>query len=615
MGEQLSIRKIKKAYDILKFYNGDNNQILLYQNEYKNGSFVLNDFSYKYITSNQDYTSLQINKTIRISSDYGNILKEKYNIDFTPNKVKITKIIGEMNNSYHCYVQYRQSIPPQLMYVNKNYIIDKLFENKTDSYENIDFNKYDKLTEKYGRKLKPHQKEAIKFLLTNKKCILADSMGLGKTLDTIVAALEGGFKHILVITTASVKSTWKKEISYYEDEDNIAIMSGSKWVNAKKFTITNYDIVQNFYQVPYEAVEELDENGEVIVKLRKSQKKEVINESLMKSPLFQEHFDCVIIDEAQKLSNKTSIRYKTIYDFLHRAKPEAVFLVTGTPLTNKPINLYNILCLIDADITKDYNYYCMRYCDGRKMKLRTGKIILLNNGASHLDELREKIKHLYIRRLQSETNGMVSKTVLTKEYDLNEQQKEIYNTLWDNYLQAKKELGVDDAEKYKDLVEGIIVRQYLAKEMIPNTIELTDDQINYGEKVIIVCTFQEEIDILKEHYGRKAVVYNGKMTTKAKDKAVDSFMNNPNTTVFICNLTAASVGITLTASHYIIFNSYSWVSADNKQMEDRIYRLTQDKDVTCVYQMFTDSISKEMYDIVKNKELIAEEVIKTEKDK
>ena len=106
MGEQLSIRKIKKAYDILKFYNGDNNQILLYQNEYKNGSFVLNDFSYKYITSNQDYTPLQINKTIRISSDYGNILKEKYNIDFIPNKVKITKIIGEMNNSYHCYVQY-----------------------------------------------------------------------------------------------------------------------------------------------------------------------------------------------------------------------------------------------------------------------------------------------------------------------------------------------------------------------------------------------------------------------------------------------------------------------------------------------------------------------------
>ena len=241
MGEQLSIRKIKKAYDILKFYNGDNNQILHYQNEYKNGSFVLNDFSYKYITSNQDYTPLQINKTIRISSDYGNILKEKYNIDFTPNKVKITKIIGEMNNSYHCYVQYRQSIPPQLMYVNKNYIIDKLFDNKTDSYENIDFNKYDKLTEKYGRKLKPHQKEAIKFLLTNKKCILADSMGLGKTLDTIVAALEGGFKHILVITTASVKSTWKKEISYYEDEDNIAIISGFRCVYVKKYMITNYD--------------------------------------------------------------------------------------------------------------------------------------------------------------------------------------------------------------------------------------------------------------------------------------------------------------------------------------------------------------------------------------
>ena len=615
MGEELTARKIKSAYNILKSYTGENNQILLYKSMYENGNFELNDFSYNYITSNKDYTPIDINKTVRISSDYGNILKEKYNIDFIPNKIRISKIIGEIGHCYHCYVQYRKSIQPQLMYVNKNYILNPLFYTITNEYDNIDFDKYDKMTEKYGRKLKPHQKEAVKFLLQNKKCILADSMGLGKTLSTIVAALEGGFKHILVITTASVKSTWKKEISYYEDENNIAIMSGSKWVNAKKFTITNYDIVQNFYQIPYEAVEETDENGEITIKLKKSQKKEIIKESLNRSPLFQEHFDCVIIDEAHKLSNKTSIRYNVIYDFIHRSKPEAVFLVTGTPLTNKPINLYNILCLIDSDVVDDYNYYCMRYCDGRKMKLKSGKVILLNKGASHLDELQEKIKHLYIRRIQSETNDMVGKTVITKEYDLNDKQKEIYDNLWSNYLAAKKELGIDNAEKYKDLVEGIIVRQYLAKEMIHNTIELADSQINYDEKVIIVCTFQEEMDILKEYYGKKAVIYNGKMTAKAKDKAVDNFMNNPNILVFICNLTAASVGITLTASHYLIFNSYSFIAAENKQMEDRIYRLTQNKDVTCIYQKFTDTISQEMYDIVKNKEMMAEEVIKTEKDK
>ena len=86
------------------------------------------------------------------------------------------------------------------------------------------------------------------------------------------------------------------------------------------------------------------------------------------------------------------------------------------------------------------------------------------------------------------------------------------------------------------------------------------------------------------------------MTTKEKDKAVDEFMNNPKVTVFICNLVAASVGLTLTSSNIIIFNSYSFSATDNEQMEYRIYRLNQTKDVTCVYQLFTDSISKDMFE-------------------
>lgn len=628
-------RDALKAYRILEKYKGSSSQMLYYKRLHEQGILSLDEFSIKYILTNAEYKPREINKMIKVSSDYGKQLKEKFNLEFTPKKLYITTIIGEMGNTYHCYCIYRKSKPATLLFINKKYILTPLTDTQYETLD-VDFDKYDKLTENIGRKLKEHQKTAVKFLLTNKKCILADSQGLGKTTSAIIAALEGGFNKILVITTKAVKTTWKKEIMLYADESEIAIMKGSNWKNPKKFNITNYDIIQNFYTVPMEQeyTEELtyDENGKVhkkrvpvfitdkktgeqVPKMIKSRKKSVINNAMAESELFHEHFDCVIIDEAQKLSNNGSIRYKTICDFLTRTNPTAIFLLTGTPLTNRPMNLYHILRLINADITKDYEYYCRRYCEGKKIRLKTGKEIMLNNGVSNLDELREKIKHLYIRRLQSEIPGMVNKDVITKYYDLDEKQAEQYATLWDEYVNAQEEKGNTDSEKYRQLVEGTIVRQFLANEMTKHTIELADSQIDYGEKVIIVCTYQEEIEKFKKHYGKKAVVYDGKMSIKQKDEAVDKFMNDPNTMVFIGQIIACGVGLTLTSSKYLIFNSYSWVAADNLQVQDRIYRLTQTRDVTCIYQLFTDSISQYMFEKVMKKELIMNETIKSENEK
>ena len=631
----MSENKITKAYNILKTYNGLNNQIKYYKYLYENNKIILGDFDVIYILENENYVPVDVNKIVGISSDFGKKMKEKYGIDFTPKKILITKIIGEVGRSYHCYVQYRKSIEPKLMYINRKYILNPINEVDYESMD-IDFDKYDKITEHLNRKIKEHQKTAIKFLLSNKKCILADSMGLGKTLDAVISAIEGNFNKVLIITTASLKSTWKRELSLYVDEKDIEIVSGSNWANSGKFIITNYDIVQNFYTVATEPVFEEQiiqckdgtqevmkvpvmvkskTDGKLVQKMQKTRKKSEIEKCLKNSPLFTSKFECVIIDEAQKLSNNTSIRYKTIDDFLKKSKPEYVFLVTGTPLTNRPINLYHILKLINADVTSDYEYYLKRYCGGKKFRLKTGREIITSDGATNLDELREKIKHIYIRRLQSDIPGMVNKTVTTRYYDLNDKQKIEYGKLWSDYVKSQEEIGNDNSEDYRQLVEGTIVRQYLANEMVKNTIELADEQISYDEKVIIICTYQEEISRFKKYYGNKSVVYDGKMTQKQKDKAEYEFMNNPKVKVFIGQITACSVGLTLTVSKFLIFNSYSWVAADNLQAQDRIYRLTQTRDVTCIYQLFNDSISQDMFEKVMRKEVIMNETIKSENEK
>lgn len=184
-------------------------------------------------------------------------------------------------------------------------------------------------------------------------------------------------------------------------------------------------------------------------------------------------------------------------DFLKRSNPNYVFLLTGTPLTNKPINLYHILKLIDAPICRDYRYYVNRYCDARTFRLKSGKEITTTNGATNLEELREKIKHLYIRRLLTEMTDMVDKHIITKYYDLSDKQTNEYRRLWQEYTEAQAEQGNYESEQYRQLVEGMLVRQYLAKEMVSNTIELVDQLLEEDGKVIIACTFTDEIEAFK----------------------------------------------------------------------------------------------------------------------
>lgn len=627
----MKINDFERAYELIKNYNGTNNQILYYRYKLNKTDYSLSEFDVTYILNNYDFKPYDVNKTVKISSDFGEILQKKYELEFKPEKLRITRVIGEIGESIHCYGQYRKSVDPCLMYIKKNYILNPLVDETKNVEIEVNFKKYDNVTKRFGIKLKEAQKEGIEFLLKNKKCILADNMGTGKTRQSIIAAMETASKKILIICPASLKSTWKREICVYNEPDDVSIINGSEWKTNTRFTIVNYDILDNFYEIPTDIVYEdkineygkkekvpvmvKSSNGKLIPKTRKSLNKQKIKECLEKSPLFIENFECVIIDEAHKLSNNTSIRYKVISDYLKRSKVPYVFLLTGTPLTNRPMNLYHILKLIDAEVTRDYQYYVKRYCEGKKMKLKTGKEIMLSGGASNLEELKEKIKHVYIRRLLTDMADMVNKTIETRFYDLSDVQMKRYEELWDEYVSAQLEQGNEDSEDYRQLVEGILVRQYLAKEMIPNTIQLVNEKIEDDEKVIIICTFTEEINELKKYYGNKCVVYDGKMSLKQKDKAESEFMNNPKVKVFIGQIIACSVGLTLTAAHTLIFNSYSWVAADNLQAQDRIYRLNQTEDVTCIYQLFNDSISQNMFDKVMRKEVIMNQTIKSELEK
>lgn len=650
----LSLDKINDAYNLLKNYNGNNSYIIRLKNSvfaYK--TKTMNDFEAEYVLYNHDKEPKLINKIIRIPEWYGKKRKEEWKTEFTPDRFKMTWYMGETSQFYHFYCIYRRSQEKavELFAPKKAILTDFLSEDW--NLKQIDFKPYNELL---GFNLYPHQEEAVKFLTSKKKAILAHDMGFGKTIAAIVAALEGKYGHILIVAPSSVKETWKRELSHFVNDEDVTIVQGSKW-NDAKFTIINYDILDNFYTIPEQTINtrelNVDDEGNVIreYKAKKivSRNKKIIDEAMSKSQLFQSNYDLLIIDEAHRLSNNTSNRFKIIQDLIKRANPNGIFELTGTMVTNSSKNLYNLLKLIDAPITKDWQYFMERYCGAKffykknekkayttmflkekkknswydltseeKMKLdeilekRCKKVCILGED-TNMEELQEIIKPYYLRRVKDDLENMVSKTIKYLHYEMNDEEQKSYNELWDKYLELQEDK--EKTEKNKKLIETSLMRQWLADKMIPKTISLVRKCIEKNHKVIIFCAYDNEINKFKEEFKDCCVYHNGKINEKKKSNAVDKFQNDDNVKVFIGNIFSAGVGLTLIAGDVVVFNNFSFVPSDNQQCEDRIHRIGQTKPCTIYYQSFNGTYFDKMLEIVHSKQEVIDKIIVSENEK
>ena len=216
-----------KSLDLLKEYKGNNPYILMLQRDVYFKREKINDFGVEYVLKNHNYKAKEINKVIKLADWYQEKKKNDWGIDFLPEKLAIKWLLGETSTTYHCYVKYRQSMEPIQVFLPKKAVLTNFTaKDYKDLY--VDFDRYDKLSmsKDANRKLREHQKEAVKFLLTRKKCVLADDPGFGKTSEMVVAAIEGNFDSVLIICPASIKSTWKKELLWYIPERDITIVEG-----------------------------------------------------------------------------------------------------------------------------------------------------------------------------------------------------------------------------------------------------------------------------------------------------------------------------------------------------------------------------------------------------
>ena len=555
----------QKAIDILSSYEGGNNFILrLKQQHLVNKKFFPTRTQSDYIITYHNEKPKVAKKWVDLDPYFARKFADEKLFREVPDKIYVEKLLVEKEKSYHIWGKFFESEHLSDFWVPKGALI------KTHTIEkvNIDYSKYS------HRPPLSHQKEAIEKLAGSKRFILADDMGLGKTTSTIIAALESGAKKVLIICPASLKINWAREIENYTDQ-SIYICEGKNFSSDHDFVIINYDIIKNFHDIKDK------ENSQIL----------------------NTKFDLIIIDEAHYIKNSQAQRTKLINHFVKNVN--RLWLLTGTPITSRPIDYYNLLSLVESPVAQNWMAYVIRFCEGYQFRAGQRKVWNVN-GASNLDELRERTSKQILRRLKTDVLDLPEKIINPVYLRLKSREYENLMGEYFDWFRNNREESSSLTVQFSKLMK---VRQVIAEEKVSQTIELAENILEQGKKVIIFSNFTEPLKRIHEHFGKMSVYLDGSTTKPARQKAVDDFQDNDKVKVFCGNIKAAGVGITLTSAEVVIFNDLSFVPSDHSQAEDRAYRYGQKNSVLVYYPLFENTIEGAIYDILIRKKGIFETVM------
>ena len=554
-----------KALSLLDSYSGANNHILYLKTKKETSKkFYPTRTQSDYIINYFDTVPKVARKWVDLDTYFAKKFAEERYLMETPEKIYIEKLLVEKEKSYHIWGKFFDKDPLTEFWVPKSSLI------KTHNVEKVevDYSKYD------HRPPLEHQKEAIEKLAGSRRFILADDMGLGKTTATIIAALETGSKKILIICPASLKINWQREIENYSDRP-VYIAEGKKFSTESDFVIVNYDILKNFHDT-----DPKKKNGSI---------------------LNQSNFDLVILDEAHMISNPQAQRTKIINHFVKDIK--RVWLLTGTPMTSRPMNYYNLLNIIESPVAQNWMAYAIRYCQGYQFMAGRRKVWNVT-GASNLEELRDRTSKQILRRLKEDVLDLPDKIISPVYLRLKSKEYEELMGEYYDWFDNKKDESSSLTVQFSKLMK---VRKVIANEKTKQTIEFAENIIEQGKKVIIFTNFTDTLQTIYQHFGKQAVYLDGSCSKPHRQNAVDEFQENDKIKVFVGNLKAAGVGLTLTAAEVVIMNDLSFVPAEHAQAEDRAYRYGQKSNVLVYYPLYENTIEGAVYDILNRKK----EIIRT----
>lgn len=414
-----------------------------------------------------------------------------------------------------------------------------------------------------------YQLAAIEFLRKNKHTLLADEMGLGKTIE--VAGFINSLDEpsaILVVCPASLKLNWYRELHKWMVRDvSIQIVFGADPINHCDITIINYDLLDRH------------------------------------ATLADKHWQVVIGDESSAIKNHKAHRTRIFC----KLKADYRILLTGTPVPNRPVELFTSLRWLKPDIWGNWGKFVLRYCSAHMS--RWGFDV---SGASNLEELNKLIRsYVMMRRLKKDVLPELPPKfrqiieIPCDDPDIAANEMQLFHK-WRS-TQAKIKMLERKAKKTRHEDEFALeisklrmfsflqfqelskMRHSTALYKVPTVIAHISAALEAG-KVVCFCHHKDVAEQIIKHFPGETVSLSGSDSAKDRDRAVQQFQENDHVRLFVGSLRAAGVGITLTASHHVIFAELDWTPSVISQAEDRLHRVGQKENILVQHLVLQDSV-------------------------
>lgn len=447
----------------------------------------------------------------------------------------------------------------------------------------------------YEFKTKPfkHQIQGFNFGVGRQAALIADDMGLGKSKESIDIAeyriQEGQVKKILVVTKATLKFNWEEEIKKHGKQKAVVVEGTNKTekINilydayndpAIYYIICNYEQIRD-YQDKYTNLK----------------------------------WDMVICDEVHKIKNHKSGIGKSIQNI----KAPYKIALTGTPIINRPEELYNIIKWLGIE-NRGYRSFCKEYCE---LGGYTGwDIIGYQEGA--LEKIAKSLRNVMIRRLKEEVLDLPDKIYRTLWVEMKPEQQRVYDKI---ESEVKAEIFGENGEK-EVINPSIVLTKLLRLKQACGSLELlggkpisakidavkdlVEEITETNNKCIIFTQFRGMYKALGRELQQFGVTgLRGDMTSKQRKKAVNAFQNNPDIRVFIGMSQACREGLTLTSANHVIFVDLEWAPAYVAQATDRAHRIGQNKNVIVTKVMAKNSIDEAILDLLEAKQVVFDGIV------
>ena len=497
---------------------------------------------------------------------------------------------------------------------------------------------------KPGNVYLPYQRAGIAGLFHRANCLLADDPGLGKTIQVCgLMNVVSEIRKVLIVCPLSLSLNWQKELrKWLVERYHIAIFNASMFLPERvDISIIHYDVLLKHVQA-----------------LRSVQWDLVVADEchLLKNPTAQRTRSLLGIDA--RTANWENMRNEKKYEegvALHKRYPgeyphpvrkpivyplapvlgkRNVFL-TGTPIPNRPKELWPIAHHLDPVEFKSHNKYNAMYCGASEVDIGDGQTVYDDSGHSNLGALQQVLRGtIMIRRLKKDVlKDLPAKRRCVIEIPHNA--KATVEAELAAYLARQEEIrkirdeakaakGKDNQAEYAAAVSKLKTAKVAAFELIakqrhetgiatlPYLLDHIQSIIEEGEKVIV---FMHHVDLIKAiaaKFGNKSVAIFGEVSAAQRQLNVDRFQTDPTCKVVVGNYGPMGTGWTLTAANRVVAGELDWVPGNMTQAEDRAHRIGQKEMVLVEHLVLQGSLAAYMATKVVEKQEVQTAALDTE---